>query len=80
MSLCIKAKNNKKREREREKTYLITDTDFLFSVPKFTFAVNSKMNQVELQLEDGNKIPPSMCIQYEQKGRCQVSDISALIS
>uniref|UniRef100_A0A3P8QJ82 SEFIR domain-containing protein n=1 Tax=Astatotilapia calliptera TaxID=8154 RepID=A0A3P8QJ82_ASTCA len=40
-------------------------------VPKFTFAVNSKMNQVELQLEDGNKIPPSMCIQYEQKGRCQ---------
>uniref|UniRef100_A0A3Q4M5E7 SEFIR domain-containing protein n=1 Tax=Neolamprologus brichardi TaxID=32507 RepID=A0A3Q4M5E7_NEOBR len=33
--------------------------------------INSKMNQVELQLEDGNKIPPSMCIQYEQKGRCQ---------
>lgn len=43
------------------------------SVPRLNSVINQEMNRVELQSADSNKSLPSMCIQYEYNGRCQVS-------
>lgn len=43
------------------------------SVPKLISVINKEMNRVELQFDGRNKSFPSVCIQYEKNGRCQVS-------
>ncbi|XP_008283374.1 uncharacterized protein il17rc [Stegastes partitus] len=40
-------------------------------VPAVSSVINQELDQVELQFEDRNKTLPSMCIQYEQDGKCQ---------
>ncbi|XP_044029523.1 uncharacterized protein il17rc [Siniperca chuatsi] len=40
-------------------------------VPRLSSVINQEMNQVELQFAGSNESLPSVCVQYEQNGRCQ---------
>lgn len=42
------------------------------SVPKVSAVINIDTNQVDLQPADGEKSLPSVCVQHEPDGRCQV--------
>lgn len=42
------------------------------SVPKLSTVINIEANQVDLHSSDGNRSLPSVCVQYESNGRCQV--------
>lgn len=42
------------------------------SVPKLSVVINTKTNEVDLRSADGHSSLPSVCVQYEPNGRCQV--------
>lgn len=50
-----------------------------FTVPELYISIYEEMNYVELLFDGSNNTLPSVCIQYEQNGTCQVSVISVCI-
>lgn len=49
---------------------------FLLSVPRLNIEMNKESNNVDLKFTDGTKPLPSVCIQYEKNGACQVGVFS----
>lgn len=42
------------------------------SVPSLSIVINQEKNQAELHFDDSNESTPSVCVQYENNGQCEV--------